>query len=347
MFLKNCWYVAAWAHEVTKDEILSRKLLNEDIIFYRCEDGTATAMVDRCPHRLAPLSKGRIENGCVRCMYHGLLFNTKGDCVEVPQQDKIPPNLNVKTFPLVERDNLVWIWMGDPSLADESAVLDAHWLDSPDWAYVPGYIKYDNANFMLIVDNLLDFSHLGFVHETTIGGKGNSGLVKPKVERFDWGLKITRQYTDDDIPPFIRGIAKFEGKTDRWQIYEWHVAGNILSMDSGNAPADTGAFDGDVSPLAVRFHSYQALTPETETSTHYFWAQTHDFEIDKPEVSAAIADQVRMAFAEDKQIIEAQQVVLKNFPDAKMNPIGADAALNKVRWLLNKKLEEERALEKD
>ena len=288
-----------------------------------------------------PLSKGRIEDGCVRCMYHGLLFSSEGDCISVPQQDRIPPNLKVKTFPVVERDTLIWIWMGDPELADEGSVPDAHWLDNPEWASLPGYLKYENANFMLIVDNLLDFSHLGFVHETTIGGKGNSGLVKPAIERFDWGVRVTRKYTDDNIPPFIEGIAKFNGRTDRWQIYDWHVEGNILSMDSGNSPADTGAFEGDYSPLTLRFHSYQALTPETESSTHYFWAQAHDFEIEKPEVTQAVADQVRNAFSEDKVIIEAQQRVLKEFPDEKMNSIAADAALNMVRWILDKKLVKE------
>lgn len=337
-WLKNAWYVAAWDFEVTNDQPLARRILGEDVVLYRGADGAVTAMVDRCPHRLAPLSAGRIEGGNLRCMYHGLLFDPQGRCVDVPRQETIGPNLRVRTFPVLERDRYVRIWMGDPALADPGRAADCHWQVDPAWRSLPGYMHYPQADYRLITDNLLDFSHLGFVHETTLGGGRSSAEVEPVIERFDWGARITRWYRNDPLPPYLRKVAKFDGPVDRWQIFEWRIEGLLLSMDSGSAPAGTGAPESHVVPEACVFHSCQSLTPETARSTHYFWTYAHNFDLDNAEVTQELFRQVHAGFEEDKAIIQAQQRVIDDHPEEKMVGIAADAALQHVRSRLGRML---------
>ena len=339
--LRNTWYVAAWAHEVEPGKVFARRILDEALVLWRSADGQPAAMADRCPHRLAPLSAGRIEGAGLRCMYHGLLFDAGGRCIEVPAQDHISPNLKVKTYPVVERDKLIWIWMGEEALADAERIPDAHWLDDAAWRALPGYVHYDRANYQLIIDNLLDFSHLGFVHENTLGGGRVSAEVKPEIERLDWGLRISRLYSNTPLAPYLKGLARFDGPVDRWQIYDFRLAGNVLSMDFGSAPAGEGALEGERPPEALVFHTVQALTPETETSTHYFWAAANGFALDDPSVTAEIHRQTEIAFAEDKAIIQAQAAVVAEHPHERMVAIAADAAVNQGRAMLARMLQAE------
>jgi phenylpropionate dioxygenase-like ring-hydroxylating dioxygenase large terminal subunit len=339
--LRNTWYVAAWGEELVSGKVLSRRILDEALVFWRGPDGAPVAHVDRCPHRLAPLSAGRIEAGRLRCMYHGLLFDPSGRCVEIPAQDHISPNLKVKTYPVVERDKLVWIWMGEEALADPALIPDAHWFDDPGWRFLPGYLHYDKANYLLVVDNLLDFSHLGFVHENTLGGGRLSAEIKPEIERHDWGLRVTRFYRSTPLAAYLKRLAKFEGPVDRWQIYNFRLAGNVLSMDFGSGPAGKGCLEGARPPEALVFHTVQCLTPETETSTHYFWASAHSFALDDPEVTREIHHQMEVAFAEDYRIIQAQAAVLAEHPHERMTAIGADAGVNLGRAILGRMLQAE------
>jgi phenylpropionate dioxygenase-like ring-hydroxylating dioxygenase large terminal subunit len=340
MFVRNCWYVAAWDEEIAGDTVLGRTLLGDKVAFYRTEDGAVIAFEDRCCHRLAPLSLGRREGNCLRCMYHGLLFDETGRCVEIPGQETISPQLRVRRYPVVERDRYVWIWMGDPSLADPAAVPDCHWQDDPAWRSKPGY-KYFCANYQLIIDNLLDFSHLSFVHATTLAGSQSMATTRPKLDRFDWGIRVTRLYPSDPMPPYTATIASFAAPVDRWQIYDWHLRGNILSMDSGIAPVGTGALEGNRVPEALQFHSVQALTPETATTTHYFWTYPHNFALDDPSVTDMLANQISIAFEEDRRMIEAQQKIVLENPDHPMLAIAADAGPLLVRQRIAEMLKAE------
>lgn len=274
-------------------------------------------------------------------MYHGLLFDGAGRCVEVPAQDHISPKLTVKAFPVVERDSLIWIWMGETAFADPDLIPDAHWLNDPGWRALPGYLHYDRSNYLLIIDNLLDFSHLGFVHENTLGGGRVSAEVKPQIERFDWGLRIKRLYPATPVAPYLKRLTKFEGLADRWQIYDFRIAGHLLSMDFGSSPAGLGALEGARPPEALVFHTVQALTPETETSTHYFWAAANGFALDDPSVTEEIRHQTEIAFAEDHAIIQAQAAVIAQHPNAPMVAIAADAAVNQGRAMLARMLRAE------
>ena len=338
MFIQNVWYVAGWASEVAPGEMLARTLLDRPVVMWRDSDGTAHAFEDRCCHRGAPLSLGRLEGNCLRCMYHGLLFDASGKCVEVPSQSKIPLRAQVKTYPLVEKGTFLWIWMGDAEKADPALIPDMPWMTSPDWAHIEGYTHY-TTNYLLICDNLLDLAHIAYVHPTTLGGDENYARNPAKIERLDNGLRVTRWTEEQNPPPFVQQVKHYTGKVDRWNDYEFLLPG-IFIMDSGVVPSGQGGRDGGRDNAAA-FLSTQAVTPESENSTHYFFCQPHNFAVDQPEVTRKVMEAVHMAFMEDKHMISAQAAVLRRDPDFRMIPIKADEGLTRYRTLVDQRIREE------
>ena len=344
IFLKNCWYVAAWDYELTTDKICARKILGQRVVMYRQQNGDSVALEDRCSHRFAPLSVGRLERDCVRCMYHGLLFDGAGRCVEEPGRDKPSKNTDIKAFPLVEKWRFVWIWLGDPALADPDLIPDCHYQDDPDWAMIPRYIHMQ-ADYRLILDNLLDFSHLTYVHQNTLGGSNNIATSTPTVESYDKGVRVTRWYLNEpELAPYLQGLGTFEGRVDRWNIYDLEIRGNVFSMKSGSAPANSGAPEGNFVPEAMLFHATQLVTPEDERNSHFFWSYAHNFHLQDREFSQMLSDRIAEGFAEDKAIIEAQQVIVNENPDIAMTPIHFDNALARGRKMLATALREESEL---
>jgi phenylpropionate dioxygenase-like ring-hydroxylating dioxygenase large terminal subunit len=338
VFIKNCWYVAGWSSEVAGAAFLKRTVINVPLAIWRKESGEPVAFEDMCCHRGAPLSAGRREGDCVRCMYHGLKFDESGVCVEIPGQPRIPPGTAVRTFPIVERSKWLWVWMGDPATADESLIPDTHWLDDTAWRSLEGYTHYA-TNYLLIADNLLDLAHLPYVHPTTLGGSEDYAANPPKISMRDCGVHVERWALKTTPPNFVQKVKPFPGKVDRWNHYDFLVPG-IFIMDSGMLGAGEGAPEGNRSGAAM-FHGCQALTPETETSTHYFFAHPHNFAIDNPDVTRSIHQSVVDAFEEDRRMVTLQARSLALRPEFKMKPIRADEALGRFRALVDKMLREE------
>ena len=341
IWVRNCWYVAAWSHEVRLGALFSRQLLGESVCFLRDQAGDVVALRDRCAHRGAPLSKGRLEGDVVRCMYHGMKFDTAGRCVEVPGQDTVPARACVRSFPVVERDQWVWIWMGDAEQADASQIPATWSLNDPAWVHKPGYYHYE-APHMLICDNLLDFSHIGYVHPTTLGGTENMTQNRPKVERGASWVRVERWLTNEVPAPFHTKVAQFSGRVDRWHFYDFHVPG-VLIMHSGVQATGTGAPDGNFHQ-ALEFRSCQAVTPETEHSSHYFYAVPRNFAIHDASMTDTLFNDIVTAFEEDRLVIEGQARSLAQSADWEMAPIAADAALAQFRWLMSRRLETDAAL---
>lgn len=341
MFIRNCWYVVAWDHEIPAEGLFSRTVLGEPILLYRCADGGIVAMEDRCCHRAAPLSKGRKEGDCVRCGYHGLKFDARGRCVEIPGLDRVPApeRTRVRSYPLAVRHKWVFVWMGDPALADEALLPDNFSCDHPEWRNLPGYLHYDTP-YLLICDNLLDFSHLSYVHENTLGGSTAIAQARPTIERVPRGIRVSRHVPDVPPPGYYRKIRRFEGNVDRWFVYDFLLPGTLL-MHSGGRPA--GDAPDDMS-RAVQLHSCQTLTPETETSTHYFFQQSHRV-LPEEDIDPALAETIHqgllVAFEEDRAMITAQHRTIALRPDAPMLPLAMDAALVQFRKLVAQAVEAE------
>ena len=342
MFIRNCWYVAGWDKEVPADGFLSRTIINTPVVLWRDAESKVIALVDRCCHRGAKLSMGRKENGgaCVRCMYHGLVFDRTGQCIAAPAQDRIPPQAKVQSFPVVERHRWIWIWMGDPEAADPALIPDTQWLDHPAWRSMDGYLHYD-VNYLLIADNLLDFSHLPFLHPSTLGGSPDYAAVLPKVERSARGVRLTKWVPNTEPPAYSAKYANYApgAQVDRWTYYDFIVPG-VLLMDTGMMPAGTGGQDAH-RENSVAFRGCQALTPETENSTHYFFAHAHNFMLDRPDVTAEIHAGVERAFEEDRIMITSQQHNLAHDAAFKMVPLSVDAALSQFRWVVDQMTKKE------
>lgn len=341
IFLMNCWYVAAWDHELIDGRKLARTILEKPVVLYKGDSGKVVAFDDRCCHRGAPLSMGRIEGDDLRCMYHGMKFNPSGKCIEIPGQERIPPKLGVKSYPVVARDHLVWIWMGDPAKADESLIVDFPELREPGWRGVPDYMHY-NANWLLIVDNLSDFAHLAFVHTNTLGGSEEYAYkTKPlAIERLGNGFRVERWNENDLPPPYHRKVIpnKTE-KVDRKNIGHMMVPG-IFFLYTTFSPTGSGLREGNMQG-ARQYRNCQFMTPETRRSTHFFWNYLHDFDLDDPTIAISLRNSLEEGFLEDKAIIEAQQVLLDADPDFKLLAIAADAPLSHFRWTLAEMLQAE------
>jgi len=344
MFIKDLWYVAAWSSEVPAGKPFARTLLDTPVVLWRDSRGQVIAMDDRCSHRGAPLSTGRLEGDSLRCVYHGIRFDTRGHCVEIPAQERIPPNLDVRHYPVIEQHRWIWIWMGDPAKADPALVPDNHYLDDPAWRSLEGYTHYETS-YLLIADNLLDLAHLSYVHANTLGGSEDIAKVNPKIRLSDRGVHVERWTLDTAPAPFVQLVRPYEGKVDRWNHYDFLLPG-IFLMDSGMSPAGTGAPEGRRVD-AAEFRSTQALTPESAESTHYFFAQPHNFLIDRPEITQSIHASVVKAFQEDHDMIHSQARNLRRASnrDFKMGAIRADEALGKFRWLVQKRLDEQQQAE--
>ena len=332
MFLKNHWYVAASGKDIVSKP-LGRVLLGEPIVFYRTSDGRIVALEDRCVHRHLPLSMGKLVGDELQCHYHGLRYDRTGACVRVPGQDTIPPAAKVKAYPVVERHSWVWIWMGDPALADPAQITDFHYLDSPDWGARTSYLHV-KANWQLIVDNLLDLTHLAFVHETTIGNSALVDNAAVKVTRAPGNVVVTRWIIDSPAPPTFVKAGGFTANVDRWQIIDF-VPPAFLRLDVGATPTGTGAPEGKrVGGIGMR--NLNAITPETETTSHYFWGQAHDWDVANGQLSDMLLGQINMAFQEDVAVFEGQQRNLDLIKNPPQIDINADTGVIQARRILDR-----------
>jgi vanillate O-demethylase monooxygenase subunit len=339
MFLKNSWYVAANDHEIGRKP-LARMLLNEPVVMFRKEDGTVVALEDRCVHRHLPLSMGKLVGDRLQCHYHGLQYDGSGTCVRIPGQDMIPPNARVRSYPVVERYHWVWIWMGDPSLADPAKIVDFHWLDDDKWGARSSYLHV-KSNWQLIVDNLLDLTHLAFVHETTIGNSALVDNASVKVTRGPEEVQVTRWIIDSPAPPTFVKAGGFTANVDRWQIIDWRPPA-FIRLDVGATPTGTGAPQGK-RVGGIQMRNLNAITPETEGTCHYFWGQAHNWDVKNGALSDMLLGQIRTAFLEDVAVFEAQQVSLERIPNPPQLDINADTGVIQARRILDRLHAEEQA----
>lgn len=301
MFVKNTWYVAAFDHEF-EQPFIARRLLDIPLVMFRTSDGKLAALEDLCPHRLVPLSCGKRVEDEMQCGYHGMCFDAQGHCTKIPGQINIPAAARTRSFPLVSRHGLAWIWMGAPELADPELIPDLHLHNDPDWATVRGY-HHIQANYRLVNDNLLDLSHETYVHQQTIGNEEEESIANYPTTVFvtdDCLVRVHREMPDIDPPPFFRTILQHEGSINRWQS-AIHLVPSINLTIVGIHPVDTKRHTAAIG------HAQHLLTPESESSTHYFWGFVRNYRVDDESLSDTLRKAVYATFDEDKVILEIQQ----------------------------------------
>jgi phenylpropionate dioxygenase-like ring-hydroxylating dioxygenase large terminal subunit len=333
MFVRDCWYMAGWSRDFERGRPVAVTMLNEPIVIYRTADGSLVALQDRCCHRFAPLSRGRVEGDEIRCMYHGLKFAPTGRCVEIPGQEKIPPQARVRSYPIAERYSGAWLWMGEPGAADIALIPEFVGVDDPRWAMNPGRMDY-NANFMLINDNLLDLSHIPFLHERSLGATlSPAGVSRPRVTRMPRGVRI-QNWINSDPSKMVAALS--EVRSDIWQTYDFVVPGVFLLRadfyPEGTAQKFPDSEPEGVTPLHRQF-TCQAVTPLTEDRTCYFFAYG-PWARDRA-LKDAFHELGLKAFNEDRSMIEAQQKNLALAAGAKMLTIAADSGVAQFRRMMD------------
>jgi len=330
MFLKNTWYVAAWSRDVG-DSLLPRTVLNEKIVLYRTTNKTIVALEDACPHRKLPLSKGRKLGDIIECGYHGLQFDCFGVCVLAPTQNFIP-RLKIKAYPIAEKWGLVWIWMGDFDSADESKILDITNYHNPAWGVTSGGTLEINCNYLWLTDNLLDPSHVAWVHRTSFFGPGTDDTPL-QIQTFDDGVLASRWIFNQPLPPYYAPVVKFSGHCDRLQHYEVRVP-SICINRSIFTRAGTGGENCKLDDKAYLITSYNFMTPIDSQRTTYYWFQHYNTDVDDEAVANRINEGAVAAFNEDREILEAVQVGMDGKNTRNIN-LGIDAASLKYRKLLS------------
>lgn len=350
MWMLNAWQVAAFADEVG-EALLPRRLCDMPVVLYRQANGVPVAMEDRCPHRLLPLSAGRRVGDDVQCGYHGVRFGPDGACTGIPGQDLIPAKAQVRTFPLAERYKLLWIWLGEPSVADPALVPDCHWMDSPGWVPSTGY-HHMEGNYRLVTDNLLDLSHESYIHEATIGNDQSESIANfPVRTTFEGGpgfkgeagegrrlVRAHREMPSIKPPPMFRPMVGDAERIDRWQ--------SAVYMPPGIHMTNVGVYPtGTPREHAAMQRVLHLLTPETDTTTHYFWAVCRNFQLGDPAVTERLRQAVMHTFNEDKHIIGLQQKAIGDCPDRPVPnfALKVDAAPMAGRRMLKQFIEREGA----
>lgn len=301
-FPRNAWYVAARRAEIEQGRMLPRLLLGDPVLLYRTQDGTPVAMVDRCVHRQMPLSLGRLRGDNVECGYHGLTYTPTGACVRIPGSTRISDKVRVQTFPLVEGDGLVWIWMGDPDQARPAQIPDHHWYTADGWSTAAGTLHM-NARAQLLNENLLDLSHLSFLHPESIGSPEIAEL--PITTTWDEDtVTVRREMTGVSCPPFFTRVTGIDSLIDRQQIAEFFAPAFHITTTTVKPSGDP-----DDSRMC-RQKTMHAITPETRTTTHYFWSVSRDYAVGDDSVTDYTLSAVAGVFEQDIAACEAIENII-------------------------------------
>ena len=344
MFVRNAWYIAAWSDEIA-ERPLARRILGEPLALFRDASGSVAALQDRCAHRAAPLSVGQVVPRGIQCGYHGLVFDTSGKCVLVPGDHKVPPGAQVKAYPVIEQDALVWVWMGNASEADHRLLTRfPYHNDARNWPHRHSMMQV-SADYQLVIDNLMDLSHLGFVHKGYVGGDAATHVeAKMRTVRTPNGVRFERWMLNSTPPPTYLKAAGFKGKVDRWQEVEF-VAPNSVLQWNGAIDAGTGALNdwhySHPREGCFSFRLFHGVTPVTESSSYYFWSSANGYNQDDPGATEKLFDEIGQTFEQDKAILEAQQERIAEMPDGPLVEIHGDAARIHARRAIDRMLEAE------
>jgi vanillate O-demethylase monooxygenase subunit len=316
-FLQDCWYAAALSHEIVQAP-LARTICNRPLVLFRTASGTAWALDDRCPHRLMPLSIGRVSEEGIVCAYHGIEFNCDGTCRRIPQQQTIARGMRVRSFPLVERWGVAWIWMGEAERAETDAIPDYFWLSSPRW-HTLARRYHVKANYEICADNILDLSHTPYVHGQTIG---TPEMARIPARTWVSGDVVHSERVMEQVTPgpFVYRWGNFGERIDRVTTTEWRPPGNISVALT---------YRDQASEITLRLTN--PLTPETGRTTHVFFMWSRDF---GDRVDEGFTRESFQVMDEDIAIIEQQQAAFDRSDRRRTVAIVSDATLIQSRRVL-------------
>jgi vanillate O-demethylase monooxygenase subunit len=266
-----------------------------------------------------------------------LVFDAAGRCVHNPHENgAIPAAAKVPAYPVTERNGIIWIWMGDAGAADAGLVPDFRPLEEREgWAVIRSKLVV-KANYEMVADNLLDLSHVRFLHPFLASGEMPAEMIHQR-EVSQVGDTVWHRDSSQGAPigPLFSLLwgdrAPVEGVGDLWADMRWDPPGNLF-LDTGMTALGGSRADGPTLPFA------HMLTPETESTTHYFWGFSRNFRVHEPDVDALLLAGFTAAFEnEDEPMIEACYELMDFNNDLmSMRPVllPGDAAAVRARRIL-------------
>lgn len=287
-YIRNGWYVVALGRDIGRKPV-QEWLLGEPIVLFRKASNEVVVLRDRCPHRHAPLSLGKVIDDEIQCRYHGFQFDSSGRCSKIPGERTIPSAVRVEAFPAVESLGLVWVWAGDPARRDDALLPKWPWLDKP--GFLSNHIRREfEAPFDLIVDNLMDLTHVHFVH--SIIGVDTLVHESEPMEVREEGEHVLYQRDLRQGPFAAKGLYV-------------ELRGEFMPPSliyTGSVPKREGSDEIQPMPMSQVLH---CLTPRTVDSTTYIALKSWNILLQPHEV-AGVEHQMAVTLEEDKAIIEAQ-----------------------------------------
>ncbi|WP_210208482.1 aromatic ring-hydroxylating dioxygenase subunit alpha [Rhodoplanes roseus] len=336
---RNAWYPLTWSRDVGRT-LARHKVLGIDLVVYRTERGEPVALDDVCPHRLAPLSCGKLKGDAVECGYHGLTFGPDGACVRIPGQTTVPTSARVRSYPLREQMGLVWIWPGDAALADTAPVYDLPQYHSPLWHAVEGEALHIGTSYLNLADNLCDPAHVSFVHLSTLGNAASED-IPVQHEVVGKGVVVWRWIRDAPPIPLFAKYGNFSGHVDRWHYYHYD-APCIAVIDFGSAEA-AAALDPAERDRGLRIFACHFITPVDAHHCIDHWLHVRNFALSDADVDQRLHEDFRTAFNEDKEILEEIDRVERTRPETRRIGLAIDAAPKKMRRIVERMIDAERS----
>jgi len=336
VYPKFQWYVAATSDEIGRT-LLERRILDEPVVFYRTEAGVPVALAGLCPHRLYPLAQGCLKGDALSCGYHGITFDSSGKCVRIPSQERIPDGMSVRPYQVHEVGGLLWIWMGPPGSAVLASVPD---LPKAGIA-VPGFrvdfnpMRHLAARYQLLIDNLMDLSHISFIHAATVPDGGHVVGTEAKISQEAGVLSVRRTFSHVPADGFIKFLhPDIVGSVDNTLTSDYFGPCFI------NAGGPWIRKPGEAGERQMNF--FHAITPETRHSTHYFNGISRNFAIENDSLSQMMLAQSAAVISEDIRALGILERQLQLEGDAQSEiSVVSDAGALRVRRILAAQIQAE------
>jgi phenylpropionate dioxygenase-like ring-hydroxylating dioxygenase large terminal subunit len=333
----NCWWVAATAQEVTRNP-LCRWLLDQRVVLFRTEEGVLAALEDRCAHRWAPLSQGKLIGDEIACPYHGFRYNTRGACTHIPTQSHISPRVQVRAYPVHEHCSFVWIWMGNPDRADPTLLPDIPWFSDRTYIQLRTYTQV-RCNYMLLHENVLDLTHLAYVHADV----QYKGLQTPPatVQVTDHSVTFIVRNPNVPLAPF-QAIAMGTEAGKRVNRVDWGTFASPACHFSGTDTEDPAPLNGRSGRYSLR--GLHCATPISPNRCHYWSAVAQDYGHEVTNLKEEFTALLESIIKQDTDVLEAIQMTIDqdmrrdNVPE---NLVASDRAPVEARRILKKMLEAE------
>lgn len=347
-FARNQWYVAAWSNEVGREKILERWILGEPVVMYRTEDGKAVALEGRCPHRNFPLGKSLLRGDNIECGYHGITFSPSGSCVRIPSQATIPSGCRLRSYPLVQKWELLWIWTGNPQDADESLIPDHAEIriEKKGWQPTRALTVHLNSRYQLLNENLMDISHLSYLHAGSIGTDAVAGTEVQIIDT-DRYLRGTRRISNDKATGFFAKVLNVEGNIDREVLIDYYPPGLHVAWEIFMKPGTLetlGTQDPDENPNVIgQYRVHHMVTPATENTTNYFVGYSRTFAREDESVTQTMNEVFKMVIDQDVEASEAiEALIVKRTAKPTELLVKADAHAMRGRRKLEAVIEKEK-----